>query len=160
MIALALVRLELRLAPTVEAPCIARRRLTERFAQELEHGELEDAKLLISELVTNAVVHGRGDIQLRALLNDLRLTVEVIDQGEGFERTGPHSGSATVGGQGLNIVDALASRWGMDQGTSHVWFELDRGCERRDRLTAAAAPPQCRHVDASHRPAAGSRADG
>jgi hypothetical protein len=143
MTAVAPVRLELRLSPTVHGPWIARRRLTEEFAEELEHDELEDAKLLSSELVTNAVVHGRGDIQLSALLNDVRLTVEVIDQGEGFERTAPNSGSATMGGQGLNIVDALASRWGIHQGTSHVWFELDRGVESdagRRRAAGCAAP--------------------
>jgi anti-sigma regulatory factor (Ser/Thr protein kinase) len=135
MIALALVRLELRLAPTVEAPWIARRRLTERFAQELEHDELEDARLLSSELVTNAVVHGHGDIQLSALLNDVRLTVEVSDKGEGFERTAPRSGPGTVGGHGLNIVNAVASRWGIEQGTSHVWFELERRGRRHGPVT-------------------------
>jgi anti-sigma regulatory factor (Ser/Thr protein kinase) len=134
--ALALVRVELRLAPTVQAPSIARSQLTEQFAHELEHDELEDAKLLSSELVTNAVVHGHGDIQLSALLDDVRLTVEVIDQGEGFERTAPESGSGTVGGHGLNIVDALASRWGIQQGTSHIWFELERRRQRHGPVSA------------------------
>jgi hypothetical protein len=31
-----------------------------------------------------------------------------------------------VGGWGLSIVDALASRWGVHEGTTHVWFELER----------------------------------
>jgi len=136
----ALARLELRLAPTVQAPRIARSRVTERFASRLEREELGDAGLLTSELVTNAVVHGRGAIQLRASLNDERLRIEVIDQGEGFERTVREPAFGTVGGHGLNIVDALASRWGIHEGESHVWFELARRRRRREPVSRTFRP--------------------
>jgi anti-sigma regulatory factor (Ser/Thr protein kinase) len=88
--------------------------------------QLEDARLLTSELVTNAVVHGRGAIGLSALLDEDRLMIEVIDEGDGFERTVRQHGLDAVGGNGLNIVDRLASRWGIHAGSSHVWFELER----------------------------------
>lgn len=119
-------RLELHLPPAPQTPGIARRRLTERFAAQLADDELRDAALLISELVTNAVLHGRGRIDLSARLDGDRLTVDVADQGNGFQRTSRKPDVHAVGGHGLNIVDALASRWGIDKGTSHVWFELQR----------------------------------
>jgi anti-sigma regulatory factor (Ser/Thr protein kinase) len=120
------VRLEMRLPPTPRTPGIARRRLTERFAARLEDDELQDAALLISELVTNAVMHGRGRVELSARLDDDRLTVDVADQGGGFEPSGGDRGLHAVGGNGLNIVDAVASRWGIYEGSSRVWFVLER----------------------------------
>jgi hypothetical protein len=123
------IRLELHLRPTPETPGIARRRLAERFARHLDGDELQDAKLLTSELVTNAFLHGRGPIELTALLDENRLTVDVTDQGEGFERPAREREVPAVGGHGLNIVDAVASRWGIVEDSSHVWFQLE--CGRR-----------------------------
>lgn len=120
------IRLELQLPPTPQTPGVARRRLTERFAAGLDKDELRDAALLISELVTNAVLHGRGHVELSARLDDDRLTVDVADQGGGFEASGRDRGLDAVGGHGLNIVDAVASRWGIYEGSSHVWFVLER----------------------------------
>jgi hypothetical protein len=48
--------------------------------------------------------------------------VEVIDQGHGCERTMQERDFDSVGGRGLGIVDAEASRWGIHEGASHVWF--------------------------------------
>ena len=118
-------RLELHLSPTPHAPMIARRRVAERFASGLDNGELQNAKLLISELVTNAVMHGHGPIELLALLDESRLTVDISDRGEGFERPRHERDPDAIGGYGLNIVDALASRWGIHEGSSHVWFEIE-----------------------------------
>jgi anti-sigma regulatory factor (Ser/Thr protein kinase) len=84
------------------------------------------AKLLTSELVTNAVVHGRGRITLSAQANDERLLVEVEDEGDGFERATTRR-AEDPGGWGLGLVEAESSRWGAHDGTSHVWFELARG---------------------------------
>jgi anti-sigma regulatory factor (Ser/Thr protein kinase) len=85
---------------------------------------LETATLLVSELVTNAVRHGRGRITLRADLDDSRLLVDVFDEGTGIK---PGRGNRRLdGGRGLMIVDAASSRWGIDEGTAHVWFVLER----------------------------------
>lgn len=119
-------QLELHLPTSEAAPKIARRRVVERFGAELEPRQLEDARLLTSELVTNAFVHGRGAIGLTALLDEDRLVIEVSDEGHGFERAVRGRGLDAVGGNGLNIVDTLASRWGIHTDSSHVWFELDR----------------------------------
>ena len=118
--------LEVDLPHTVQAPGIARRSLADWLAPAVDSDELGAARLLVSELVTNAVVHGHGDIRLRATLDDDRLLVEVIDEGEGFERTIRQQDFASIGGRGLAIVDAEASRWGIREGTTHVWFELER----------------------------------
>jgi signal transduction histidine kinase len=120
------VRLDLQLPPCGDAPAIARRQMVKRFATELDGRLLEDARLLTSELVTNAVVHGRGTIQLHARAQQHRLIVDVADQGDGFAPTTREHAFDTVGGHGLHIVDSLASRWGIRAGGSHVWFELER----------------------------------
>lgn len=133
-------RLELQLLPTPDTPWIARRQLADRFSAILDCNDLQDAKLLISELVTNAVIHGRGQIELRALLDENHLTVDITDQGDGFKRPAHEWDLDAVGGHGLHIVDAVASRWGLYEGSSHVWFELERhgprpGPPRNPRLS-------------------------
>jgi anti-sigma regulatory factor (Ser/Thr protein kinase) len=119
-------RLEFALPRSHEAPGIARRRLGQWLTPRLADAELHKALLLTSELVTNAVMHGHGEITLRAGLDTDRLLVEVIDQGHGFERVLREEDFNSVGGRGLKIVDAESSRWGIHEGTTHVWFELER----------------------------------
>lgn len=119
---------ECELASGVDAPRVARRLLTEWFAPTLADVTLARARLLVSELVTNAVTHGRGRITLRAQLSERRLLVEVIDEGGGFQREARADGfhTAAAGGWGLNVVDAESSRWGVGSDSSRVWFELER----------------------------------
>jgi anti-sigma regulatory factor (Ser/Thr protein kinase) len=104
----------------------ARRWLEDQYDEALKLGELDTAKLLTSELVNNAVAHGRGSITLRTTLDDNRLLVEVIDRGSGFEQALKKRDFEQVGGHGLEIVEAASSRWGVHEGTTHVWFELER----------------------------------
>jgi anti-sigma regulatory factor (Ser/Thr protein kinase) len=115
--------LELPRAP--EAPGIARRQLALSFGDALAAHQLQTVRLLTSELVTNALLHGAGSITLRASLRDHRLHVEVIDEGDGLDSP-PHTprDPDQVGGYGLQIVDSEASSWGVGRGTTHVWFEL------------------------------------
>lgn len=109
-----------------DAPWIARRAVTDWFGTELMEEELHTAKLLTSELVANAVLHGAGRILLRAALNDDRVLIEVIDEGERFEHRVRRREFEDLHGRGLLIVDAESSRWGIHEGTTHVWFELER----------------------------------
>lgn len=92
---------------------------------------LLDAQLLISEVVTNAVRHGGGceaPVQVTVRANSETMRVEVGDQGPGFDpaQIAAPSPQATER-WGLQLVAALAHRWGADieQGTV-VWFEIDR----------------------------------
>src|SRR5687768_16419388 len=79
----------------------------------------ENAKLLVSELVTNAVRHGpqrRGtEVRLRASLRTDAIRLEVTDEGVGFVQP-PASGLLAVGGWGLVLVDRVADRWGIEDG--------------------------------------------
>jgi anti-sigma regulatory factor (Ser/Thr protein kinase) len=90
---------------------------------------IELAAVAASELVTNAVVHGRGPISLRTVLDRELLRVEVQDSAPGL----PHRSDADrhrEGGRGLAIVDAFAVEWGCTvvRGASgkSVWFTLRR----------------------------------
>jgi anti-sigma regulatory factor (Ser/Thr protein kinase) len=115
-----------------DAGAIARRYLS-NWLKELDADDLHRAKLLCSELVNNAVLHGRGRVRLRAALDDDRVLVEVIDEGDGFEREARRHGFQELGGNGLTIVESEASRWGIHEGTTHVWFELERSGPRLGR---------------------------
>jgi anti-sigma regulatory factor (Ser/Thr protein kinase) len=118
---------ELDLPRRRQAPGIARRSVADWLAPvALEGEEMEDVRLIVSELVTNAVLHGRGQIALRAHVDDDRVRVEVIDQGHGFEHVVRRVPFERLSGRGLAIVDDLASRWGIHEGTTHVWFEVER----------------------------------
>ena len=85
----------------------------------------ENARLLLSELVANAVEHVReaGDLEVRIALSDGVLRVEVLDPGPGFEP--PSRPPDSERGWGLLFTDRLASRWAVDRdGRARVWFEL------------------------------------
>ena len=122
--------LEIELPRHPDAPARARHLIAELGESRLDADELERAKLAVSELVTNALVHGRGAIMLRAGLDHDRLMVEVIDEGSGFERVVRKQTFEDLHGRGLMIVDAQASRWGLHEGTTHVWFEIERSGPR------------------------------
>jgi anti-sigma regulatory factor (Ser/Thr protein kinase) len=107
-----------------DAPWLARRSLGDWYGATLRADEVHLAKLLTSELVTNAVLHGEGRITLSARLEDRRLVVEVADQGPGFEYTSGRRGFDHLRGRGLAIVDSESARWGIGDGLSQVWFEL------------------------------------
>jgi anti-sigma regulatory factor (Ser/Thr protein kinase) len=92
---------------------------------------LLDAQLLISEVVTNAVRHGGGGedpIQVLVHADPETMRVEISDQGPGFDPDQiPVPSPDATERWGLQIVAALAHRWGADRedGTV-VWFEIDR----------------------------------
>ena len=80
---------------------MARQRLGEWLAADLDGHELDDAKLLASELVTNALMLGQGKIAIRAELDENHL-VEVIDEGKGFDRIVRERDFDRVGGRGFS----------------------------------------------------------
>lgn len=87
------------------------------------------AVLLVSELVTNALLHGRPPLELVAAGDDSQLRVEVHDASAGDPPRVRESPVDVPGGRGLRLVDALASRWGWAESGrgKFVWFELDLG---------------------------------
>ena len=86
-----------------------------------------DLVLLVSELVTNAVRHARGErFEVRLEVRPELLRLEVQDEGAGFEPLlAPRRGG--TGGYGLFIVDRLADRWGVERDpAARIWLEVDR----------------------------------
>jgi anti-sigma regulatory factor (Ser/Thr protein kinase) len=83
------------------------------------------ALLLTSELVTNAYRHAACDAQVSAVRRPDVVRVEVHDSGGGRVQRRPLD-PERADGRGLNIVDALATRWGSTTSESGtlVWFEL------------------------------------
>jgi len=118
------VSVALNLPSDRSAPSVARRTAAQHLAGLLEPQRLGDLQLLLTELVSNAVVHGQGEVVVRLQLDNDIVRGEVIDQGHGFEREMRVRGPDEVGGRGLMLVDRLTSRWGIHEGTTHVWFEL------------------------------------
>jgi hypothetical protein len=96
------------------------RRLLEEHLDTHRREEIDDAKSVVSELVNNAVVHGRGAIELRVSWWRGRVRIEVTDEGKDAAiRTGIHDMP-----HGLDIVEAVSLAWGAHEGSTHVWAEL------------------------------------
>jgi anti-sigma regulatory factor (Ser/Thr protein kinase) len=118
-----------QLPPRLDAPGLARAWCADLLVG-WGTGELApDAVLVVSELVTNAVLHGEGAITIAVELRDDDVRVEVSDVGVGQPRVRPPADDEGNGGRGLRIVEAVASDWGVDgspQGPTTVWAALPR----------------------------------
>lgn len=131
-------RLAQRILPAgPEAPGNARQFLAEKLAAWGHRDLLAEAILALSELVTNAFLHGEGNITVRVTLSQV-LRVAVHDSGGGQPAVRNYSAAATTG-RGLVLVDSLCDRWGTtpDGNGKWVWFE-------QDLVTAAPAGRQGR----------------
>ncbi len=98
------------------------RALLREHAADLDAGRLDTAVLLISELVTNAVLHGTGEIRLIIDVDGTDARFAVADEGEGTPVVSDTPGPD--GGWGLRLVGQLASRWGVLEERTQVWFEI------------------------------------
>lgn len=112
---------------------------------------VDDAVVLTSELVTNAVVHAGTSADLLCLRSDDGVRIEVADRYP--EREVPLQGSPVnmgspdrEGGRGLQLCAALAGHWGVDYTPTHktVWFRLD--LPERPVGTRAAGPSLPAHL--------------
>jgi len=98
------------------------RRMVRDHSLTLGVKQREDAALMVSELVSNALQHGVGAISLRIDVETDGVRVEVSDQGNVAVAPSPTPGAH--GGWGLRIVDDLADSWGVLAGSTRVWFHL------------------------------------
>jgi anti-sigma regulatory factor (Ser/Thr protein kinase) len=116
------------LPSTAHAPGLARRAV-EPLAARLDTEPMENARLLVSELVTNAVLHagpGASTIHVHVEVLPDVVVVSVTDAGRGFDPGGlAGSRSGEPGGRGLELVSALADDIGIDgRDPFRVWFSL------------------------------------
>ena len=94
----------------------------------------DNATLLLSEVIANAVRHARGGTILITLtLSQSRFVAQVQDESASLPVRRGTAGEG--GGWGLDLIDELSNRWGVDQHPGDgktVWFEIDNP-DRNDR---------------------------
>jgi anti-sigma regulatory factor (Ser/Thr protein kinase) len=117
---------EFRLPAEPTAVAVARA-MVEAVGSDLPEPILLDAKLLMTEVVTNAIRHARGTqaVIVRVKRNNL-VRVEVVDQGPMFNPQPQTTSTRAGSGQGLMLVDSVSNAWGVepDEAGKKVWFEL------------------------------------
>lgn len=121
-------QIETTLPATAASAAVARQFVAaaiRRFGLDTEF--VETAQLLVSELVTNTIVHTTSDVRVRVIVRADGLRIEVWDhdvRAPHVRTVEPHA----TGGRGLGIVDRIADAWGSDplDGGKSVWFELAR----------------------------------
>jgi anti-sigma regulatory factor (Ser/Thr protein kinase) len=122
--------IEVRLAPDPEVVTTARHAL-DRLADLLPPEKLEEVRLVVSELVTNSILHAglSSDEQISLMVSVSASSVRgrVCDPGPGFEvPSKAYPRPDLRGGWGLPIVETISDRWGVER-NRHVcvWFEID-----------------------------------
>jgi serine/threonine-protein kinase RsbW len=120
--------LALTVAADLQAPSAARAAVVDGLGGHVADDVLSDARLLVSELVTNSVRHAGlaadGVVHIGAEVTGGMLRLEVDDAGTGGT-VAPRTPNRE-GGFGLHLVEALAHRWGVTrEGFTRVWIELD-----------------------------------
>ena len=111
------------------APAAARAAVSDWLTGRISDDVLDDARLLLSELVTNSVRHGHltidATVGISARLAHDTLRFEVRDPGRDGTITPRTANPIEGGGYGLQLVATVAARWGVNRtDDTHVWFEL------------------------------------
>ena len=105
----------------------ARRFVREALARWECDQDVDVINLLVSELVTNAVVHADSAADIAVRLTDTAVRISVADAGDGMPERTEAPANATSG-RGVGLVDSLASAWGIERlpvGKT-IWFEVPR----------------------------------
>ena len=126
--------IELRLDARPEAVGRARKAV-DALADDLPEPLLDDLRLMISELVTNCLRHGRlgpeDPIEVFVDATEDRVRVEVVNPGAGFRPPGSQPTMYQTSGWGLFLVSRLADRWGVEgRDGTRVWLEVDSQARR------------------------------
>jgi len=124
-----LQQFDVRLPSVPASPSVARDAMEQSLKASLPPIKLDQVRILISELVSNAIRHAEMSpdavIEVLGTVDPSLLHVEVQDRGAGFEPRLEELGDLDTG-WGLYILDQLADRWGTTQNDpSSVWFEMD-----------------------------------
>ena len=106
----------------------ARERVIELAEPFVEDTRIADLRLVISEVITNAVRHGGDDDMVVAVTpKQGYLCMQVTDTGDGFAPRPRAFEPDDDGGFGLFLIERLTRRWGLTRENSktRVWFEFD-----------------------------------
>jgi anti-sigma regulatory factor (Ser/Thr protein kinase) len=110
-----------------KAPSAARELLVEAIGTQVESDVVDRARLLVSEIVTNCVIHGGADeqdtIMIVTSVEADGVRTEVRHRGPHFVPPEDEPDLTSPGGLGLFLVEQMADAWGIDSGES-VWFRL------------------------------------
>jgi anti-sigma regulatory factor (Ser/Thr protein kinase) len=120
---------EFQISGGPRAPETARAQLSERLDDRLEPPVRDDLRLLVSELVTNCVLHGGAGvpdaITVRTCVRHDLVRTEVCHDGPGFVPPTHEPDLESPGGLGLFLVEQMSAAWGIAEGCETcVWFEL------------------------------------
>ncbi len=109
---------------------------------------VDSARLVVSELVTNAVLHAQSDVLVQVLLDGGKVRLEVSDESSDTPAR-RHYGTDATTGRGLGLVAAASTSWGTTVGEigKTVWAELVSGDEGAPRRGSSAV----RGIGSSHR---------
>ena len=129
-------------------PAAARRFVRQFFGA---HPLLDTVELLVSEVVSNALLHAHSAVEVSASAGDDRIRVEVADTStQAPTRRAPD----LDGGYGLKFLDVLATNWGVEYGHrgKSVWFEIadQSDVERPNRQMGQPDRPRQVGTDRDH----------
>src|SRR5438094_275175 len=114
-------------APDAQAVGAARRFVADALDGRASDGRIDIARLLVSELVTNAVVHAASVVEVELTVDSNAVVVRVRDADTGplVSRRGGGT-ELDEGGRGFMLVDRLADAWGTEHSGARktVWFRL------------------------------------
>jgi anti-sigma regulatory factor (Ser/Thr protein kinase) len=117
-----------RFPPQRASVAAARQFVTDTLIAAGASSVLDEARLLVSELATNAVVHAATDFSVSVHISAGRVYVEVRDgDARAFDPERPEPTPLALGGHGLRIVGRLAGSWGtrVEDHGKVVWFSVD-----------------------------------
>ncbi|MFL6138499.1 MAG: SpoIIE family protein phosphatase [Frankiaceae bacterium] len=111
-----------------DAAAEARRLVAETLAGGPFGTLVDDAQLVATELVTNALLHGAPPVALSVELTGSSLRIEVSDGSSSTPLRGT-GGESAMTGRGMVLVESLAARWGVERTDAGklVWAELEPG---------------------------------
>lgn len=116
------------LAPETSSARHARRFVDEVLNRWHCDSLLDEVQLLVSELVTNAVVHAGSDVEVAVRLLGDSLRIEVLDRAPATQLRPSTPPDEAESGRGLLLVETMATAWGVEalDGGKVVWFEVAR----------------------------------
>ena len=128
-----------------EAPRVARAAVRRLVRQRVDDQAEGAALLLVSEAVTNSVLHGGADeneaVELKVSVTETDVRIEVADPGGGFTPPERPKDPLSEHGRGLPMIRSLSRTWGVDAAPDGcVWFELARQKYRGQRAPLRNPP--------------------